>query len=96
MRVPQEIADKVKAYTEASKTASRLYNEAVEWLNEHTDSSGVYINDLHISDAPRGEEQADGEYCDQRSIGFTGDSFEGTYFHAIDGSGQYLAYDYDC
>lgn len=96
MKVPQAIADKVKAYTEASETASRLYNEVVEWLNKHTDSDGVYITDLHIAVTPRGEKQEDGEYCDQHEVGFTGDSFEGTYFHAIEGSSQYIAYDYEC
>lgn len=96
MKVPQDIADKVKAYTEASETASHLYNEVVEWLNGHTDSDGVYITELHISGAPLGKKQGDGEYCDQREVGFTGDSFEGTYFHAIEGSSEYLAYNYWC
>lgn len=92
MKVPKEIADKVKIYLDGMKA----FGEVVEWLNENTDSDGVYINDLFIVDEPTGHEQNDGEYCDQHSVGWCEDSFAGRYYHPIEGSHEYLGYYYDC
>lgn len=96
MKVPKEIAEKARAYQEAMKVANKAYEEVTEWLNENTDADGVYIDDLFVTDTPTGKEQYDGEYCDQHSTGWSGDSFAGKYYHPIEGSDLYLGYSYEC
>lgn len=92
MNIPKEIADKVEIY-EAGKKA---FCEIVAWLRENTDADGVYIEEVFIVDEPAGDEQNDGEYCDQYSSGWCEDSFSGNYYHPIEGSPQYLGYSYSC
>lgn len=96
MKIPKEIADKVKEYQEANGRAIALYKEVTDWLNVNTAADGVWINDLNIVDEPSGEDQGEGEYCSQSEYGDSGDSFFGTYYHKIEGSDKYLAYDYEC
>lgn len=96
MNVPKAIADKAQAYIDHMKEAVKNYNEVKDWLNENTESSGVYITDLFLTDTPTGNPQGEGEYCDQSAVGWTGDSFAGKYYHPIEGSKQYLGYDYEC
>ena len=36
-----------------------------------------------------------GQYCNQHSVGWFGDSFEGTYYFPIE-DGRYLAVEYSC
>lgn len=91
MKIPKEIADKVKIYQEGQKA----FEEVVEWIKENT-GEGVYICDLFIVDEPTGSEQNDGEYCDQHSVGWCEDSFAGHYYHPIEGSPQYLGYSFEC
>lgn len=91
MKVPKEIADKVKTYREGQKA----FEDVVEWLKKNTDDA-VCIEDLFIVDEPTGHEQNDGEYCDQYSVGWCEDSFVGNYYHPIEGSPQYLGYRYSC
>lgn len=91
MKVPKEIADKVKAYQEGQKALE----EVIEWLRANTDDD-VFIEDIFIVDEPTGHEQNDGEYCDQHAVGWCGDSYEGNYYHPIEGSPQYLGYSYSC
>ena len=92
MKVPKEIADKVKVYQEGKKACE----EVVEWLGKNTDGDGVFIEDLFIVDEPTGSEQNDGEYCDQHQVGWCEDSFAGNYYHPIEGSSQYLGYSFSC
>lgn len=96
MKVPKEIAEKARAYQEATKVADQAFEEVCAWLNENTDADGVYINDLFIVDTPTGKEQDEGEYCDQHSVGWCEDSYEGKYYHPIEGSHEYLGYHYEC
>lgn len=91
MKIPKEIADKVNIYREGQKA----FAEVVEWIITNTDND-VYINDLFIVDEPSGDEQNDGEYCDQHTVGWCEDSFAGKYYHPIEGSPQYLGYSYEC
>lgn len=76
--------------------AQQNFKEVVDWLNENTASDSVYIDNLFITDTPTGKEQGEGEYCDQHSVGWCGDSFAGNYFHPIEGSDLYLGYTYEC
>lgn len=95
MNAPKEIADKVIAYEKASKEADKLFKEVADWLNKNG-ADGVYIEGIFISNKAFGQKQVEGEYCDQSSVGESGDSFQGTYFHQIDGSKKYVAYKYWC
>lgn len=96
MNIPKEIADLAKAYEKAMETANKAYETVVKWLNENTEADAVYITGLFVTDRPRGRLQREGEYCDQHAVGFDGDSFEGSYYHPIEGSALYLGYSYEC
>ena len=92
MKVPKEIADKVEIY----KAGQKAFCEIVAWLKENTDADGVDIDEVFIVDEPTGNEQNDGEYCDQYSVGWCEDSFVGNYYHPIEDSPLYLGYSYNC
>lgn len=97
MKIPKEIADKVQEYQILNGKAQCLWNEVMEWLNENTNSDGVDIEDIFITDKPTGEKQnADGEYCEQHTLGIIEDSFYGKYYHQIEGSDKYVGYDFSC
>lgn len=96
MRVPKEIAEKARTYQEAITVANKAFEEVEAWLNENTDSDGVCIQDLFIAEKPTGKLQCGDEYCDQHAVGCCGDSFAGKYYHPIEGSNQYLGYEYEC
>lgn len=96
MKVPQEIADKVKVFNEAMEVADKAYDEVTAWLRANTGADCVSIEDLFITNTPTGTEQNDGEYCDQTAVGWSGDSFSGCYYHPIEGSDKYLGYSYEC
>ena len=87
---------KAKAYHEAREIADKAYEEVTEWLNANTGADGVFVTDLYITDEPHGLEQGEGEYCKQTSNGWSEDSYSGTYYHPIEGSAKYLAYNYEC
>ena len=55
----------------------------------------VYTGKITIVEEPTGEHQGEGQYCNQHSIGWTGDSFEGVYYFPIE-DGRYLAIEYSC
>lgn len=96
MQIPKEIAEKARIYEESRKAADAAFEEIVAWLRENTEADGVYITEIYIEDQPYGDDQGEGEYCSQSSVGCCGDSFEGTYYHPIEGSTKYLAYNYEC
>ena len=91
MKVPKEIAEKVKIYQEGLKA----FEDVVDWLKQNTEADGVDVNRVFIVDAPTGRKQDDGEYCEQHSYGCCEDYFYGKYYHPIDGSTQYLGYDFN-
>ena len=57
------------------------------------------INKLYdgffIVEESTGKHQGKGQYCNQHSVGWTGDSFEGVYYFPIE-DGRYLAVEYSC
>lgn len=97
MKIPKEIASKVKEYQDAQKKAEGLWNEVIKWLNYNTSADSVDVEDIYIADKPTGRRQtADGEYCEQHEWGYSGDSFYGNYYHQIEGSNKYVGYRYSC
>lgn len=95
MRILSEIAEKVAEYEVAHQRAERLFNEVIKWLND-AGADGVSITSIFLAEEPNGEDQGDGEYCDQYSVGDSGDSFEGNYYHQIEESDKYIGYGYWC
>lgn len=96
MKVPKEIADMVLEYQKAREEAAAARKVIVDWLEENTDARDVYIDEIFLADEPTGQKQDDGEYCDQTTLAWSEDSFEGTYYHQIEGSSKYLGYGYSC
>lgn len=97
MKIPKEIANKVKEYQAAQKKAVGLRKEVMDWLNYNTSADSVDVEDIYIADKPTGRRlKADGEYCEQHEWGDSGDSFYGNYYHQIEGSNKYVGYRYSC
>ena len=96
MNVPKEIAERAEAYAHAIKIANEAYETVEAWLKENTEADAVFITDLFVTDTPSGTPQGDGEYCSQSAVGWSGDSFAGTYYHPIEGCKLYLGYHYEC
>lgn len=96
MKIPQKIADKVSEYQVLQQKSKELWGEVTDWLNEWG-ADGVDIEDIYITEKPTGRKQTDdGEYCEQREWGDSGDSFYGEYYHQIEGSDKYVGYHYSC
>ena len=96
MNIPKEIAEQAKIYQEYHRIVDEAFEKVCRWLAENTDADGVCINDIFVTAEPTGEEQGEGEYCDQYSVGWCEDSFAGKYYHPIEGSDKYLGYSYEC
>ena len=58
-----------------------------EFANENG-FEDFWIDGFGVSQEPNGEEQTDGEYCDQWMRGE--DSGDGIYYYPIEGSTQYF------
>lgn len=99
MTIPKEIVDKMKQ-------VNSLMDEIDKWLDENIDldgskhnyrrwMTGEYKNQewYQFTDKASGEEQNDGEYCDQWSVGESGDSFEGYYYYPTE-DGEYFYFQY--
>lgn len=87
MRIP-------KAIREAVEQRNRLNEEIRVWFEEQdVDLEGMWTDDAYICECEEvsGEDQGDGEICDQTQHGEG--SFSGTYYWECD-NGQYLAMDY--
>ena len=55
----------------------------------------IYVCNMVIVSEPTGDCQGEGQYCNQSSVGWTGDSLEGTYYFPTE-DGRYLAIEYSC
>ena len=64
MKAPKEIASKAERYKELKKEIDKLYEELEEFANENG-FEDFWIDGFGVSQEPNGEEQTDGEYCDQ-------------------------------
>jgi len=87
MKAPKEIASKAERYKELKKEIDKLYEELEEFANENG-FEDFWIDGFGVSQEPNGEEQTDGEYCDQWMRGE--DSGDGIYYYPIEGSTQYF------
>lgn len=87
MKVPKEIAKKTAEYEEAKQKADKLFAELEEWSKENG-LEDLYIENFGIVQEPKGEEQGNGEYCNQY-MRFE-DSGDGTYYYPIEDSTQYM------
>ncbi len=87
MKVPKEIAEKAERYEKLKAEVDKLYEELEEFANEHR-FADFYVETFGVSQEPEGEEQTDGEYCNQWMRGE--DSGDGTYYYPIEGSTQYF------
>lgn len=95
MTVPKTIEKYAREY--AKTKSQKAYQKVVDWLNKYTDADGVDIGEISIVSKPTGDKQFEaGEYCDQWSVGYEGDSFEGYYYHKMRENDNYLKYTYFC
>lgn len=90
--VPREVVKKVEQYVVHKKYAEAIYAELQDYFHEQMDDA--YMEDFFVVNYHSGQEQNDGEYCDQTS-GYSGDDFSGTYFYPTK-DGRYVAITYHC
>lgn len=57
-------------------------------MRTNMDLKIFWVNGFGVSQEPEGEEQSDGEYCDQWMLGE--DYGDGTYYYPIEESTQYF------
>lgn len=91
MTVPKEIAIKANRYEMLKKEVDELYEELESWVSENG-FDGMWVNDFGIAQEPVGEEQEDGEYCNQTMAGE--DTGYGDYYYPIEGKSQYMRIGY--
>ncbi|OHR62329.1 MULTISPECIES: hypothetical protein [Streptococcus] len=71
----------------------RKYRRINSFLDE-LEGDEIFRYNFSIYHGAYGEEQLNGEYCDQ-SCGYSGDDFRGVYYYPI-GNKLYFAYNYEC
>ena len=76
MTVPKEIAIKANRYEMLKKEVDELYEELESWASENG-FDGIWVNDFGTAQEPVGEEQEDGEYCNQTMTGKEGSRRKG-------------------
>lgn len=91
--IPKEIREKIEYKL-------KLDEEIRKWTSENLSSEnlyveGFYFESMKIVDEPSGEEQDNGEYCDQSRFEYSEDSFYGYYYFPLD-NGKYLCFYYEC
>lgn len=91
MTVPKEIAIKANRYEMLKKEVDELYEELESWASENG-FDGMWVNDFGIAQELVGEEQEDGEYCNQTMAGE--DTGYGDYYYPIEGKSQYMRIGY--
>ena len=91
MKVEQDVLKLIKKLNEHEAEVQRLRQALYNKFRDAFD--GVYIDDFFIVDEPEGDEQDDGEWCDQYT-GHESDTGSGTYYYAVEGSKKYIAITY--
>lgn len=99
MTIPKEIVEKMKQ-------VNSLMAEIDSWLDENIEVDGSRHNHrkwftneydhpdyYQFTNEVSGEEQDDGEYCDQWAVGESGDSFSGVYYYPTE-DGEYFYFDF--
>lgn len=92
MKVSKETMAKVKRLNKLEEEFGRIRQELCEEFAPYMD--GCYIEGFYIEDEPSGDDQGDGEYCDQWT-GYSIDTGEGIYYYPIEKSRKYLAIRYN-
>lgn len=85
MKIPKEIREKIEKRV-------KLNEELDAWFKENLDIEGCNHRDVQVVDEPTGEDQYDGEYCDQSQYG--DDCFYGNYYWEMD-NGKYLCMSFE-
>ncbi|CYU87842.1 hypothetical protein [Streptococcus suis] len=75
------------------KNCVRKYKRINDFLI-NIESDGILRSSFIICHSACGDEQFDGEYCDQ-SCGYSEDDYHGVYYYPI-GENLYFAYNYEC
>lgn len=67
-----------------------------QWLIDASYGDCDNAENIRIVDKPKGEYQGEGEYCLQSTLSSESGvyAYEGTYYHQIENSDKYVAYDY--
>lgn len=99
MTIPKEIVEKMKQ-------VNSLMLEVDKWIDENIDTDGskhnhrmcftdewVHPDYYQFTDEAHGDEQDDGEYCDQWTVGESVDSFEGYYYYPTE-TGEYFYFEF--
>ena len=91
--VPKTIEKYARDYV--STKSEKSFWKVIYWLTKYTDIDESEIEDIFITNKPRGRSQTNGdEYCLQWSVGYDGDSFQGYYYHKMRESDDWLGYSY--
>lgn len=88
MKISKEIMMKVKRFEKIEAEAAKIREELLKEFADYCD--GCFIEGFSIADEPHGDDQGDGEYCDQWT-GYMEDSGSGVYYYPIENSKKYLA-----
>lgn len=86
--IPKEIREKIEQKL-------KLDEEISQWAQNNIDVEGYFFESMKIVDEPSGDEQDEGEYCDQGCFGYSEDSYYGYYYYPLD-NGKYLCFYYEC
>ncbi|ENZ12421.1 hypothetical protein [Enterocloster clostridioformis] len=92
MKVSKEIAEKAAEYEALKEKSDKLFEELQKWFSENADMDDCYLYGFGVAQEADGEEQEEGEYCNQYQRGE--DSFDGTYYWAVEDSTQYVWVNY--
>ena len=94
MKISRKIARKIKKQAKARDKSNKLYEEIDEWFMKN-DGDDTYRGSYNIVNEPCGDNQGDGEYCNQWS-GYCEDDYHGIYYFPINHSKKYVAMEYEC
>lgn len=96
MTATKALADKIRTYQKLQEQTTTLFEEIEkELIKLSPENADICINDFDVYSEPAGEDQGDGEYCDQYS-GPCEDDYHGTYFYPIEDSDKYIGMSYSC
>lgn len=99
MTIPKEIVEKMKQVNSLTAEIDLWMDDNINLEGSKHDYREYFTGEYNHSDyyqftaEVHGEEQNDGEYCDQWSVGESGDSFEGYYYYPTE-NGEYFYFQY--
>lgn len=96
-KLSSNITKIVEKWNDFKESSEKDRKYLVKQINKIHDGffEEVYAGNMTIVEEPTGKHQGKGQYCNQHSVGWFGDSFEGTYYFPIE-DGRYLAVEYSC